>query len=463
MIFDKNSTLNKIILSYKKTIMGSRQGIEDVIISMAPQMVTLIVGLVTTILLARGLGPGGMGEYALILSVAGFVVTASDLGINQTAIRFASRAASVDDKQSHHAVLRWAFRIRMFLVIIVVFTIFILAPYICGKIWNMNELTPLLRLSLIISVFSVISSIPIVYFQSLKQFRMNAIVSIGQTSITLIGILVIAWLNKLSIEFIIVTSIIATMIGTIAFMIVVPKDAFISVEEFKKPFTILTNFFREPELPSVKSLEDMNPNKFLFYMTISTIIVAITSNVNIWLIGYYLDKSQIGIYSIAMYFTIPLSLLLTAINTAIWPRASSLKSHTNIRIFLKTTFFLTILVAACGIIYSIIIPLSMPYLFGPAYNNGIILGQALCLGFCIAIVLCPMGVIGYSLGMVRYYWLISVIQLITAITINIILLPKMGIIASAIAYIGYNTIGLILYATLILNKMKRVGGLVNEN
>jgi O-antigen/teichoic acid export membrane protein len=450
MMLGKNSTVTQMILPYKKAISSSRQGIEDVIVSMTPQLITLIAGLVTAILLARGLGPGGMGQYTLIISISGFVSVASDMGINQTAIRFASRAASVNDTQGQYAVLRWAFRIRLVLVMAAVLAAFILAPYICETIWGMTELIPLLRLSLFISIFTVIASIPIVYFQSLKRFRMNAIVSIGETSVTLAGIVVIAWINDWSLEFVIMTSIIASIVGTMAFIAIVPKDAFISIEELKKPLKTLKNLFKEPAVLQIKSLENINPNGFLLYMIISTIIVAISSRADVWLMGYYLDKSQIGVYCIAIYFTIPLSMILSSINMVIWPRASSIKSHSDVKTFLRKTFSLSIIVAICGAIYSLIIPLLMPFVFGSVYAGGVMTAQILCLGYCIAILIGPVGVIGYNLGLIRYYWSINLLQLITLVGINIILLPRVGIIGSAIAIIVNNLVGFAIFGYLIL-------------
>ena len=461
MIHRKESVLNDNFKKYKQTFIDSRQGIEDVIVSMAPQMVTLLAGLITSVLLARNLGPGEMGEYALILSVTGFVAVASDLGIYQTALRFASRSAALDDKPGLYAVLRWAFRIRMLLVNMAVLAVFIVAPYICENIWSLKELTPLLRVSLLISIFTVISSIPTVYLQSLKRFKMNAIVTIVQTSITLIGIILITAFDRWSLGSVIATSIVANLIGAFMFINIVPKETFVSLEEIKRPFSFLKKFFQEPETSSVKTMDTMNPNRFLIYMVISTIIIAITARVDIWLLGFYLDKTQIGIYSVATYFTIPLSMLLNAIITAIWPRASAIRSYDDMIRFLRTTVFLSGLVMVCGIGYSLAMPLSIPMIFGTAYGSGILAGQLLCLGYCVALLMCPVVVIGYSFGMVRYYWLVNLLQLAIALALNIMLIPRIGIIAPALAFICYNSGGLIFNFIFIRSGMKKVDGQKN--
>ena len=97
----------------KKVIFESLKAIEDVIVSAFPGMAGLLTGAITAALIARGLGPFGMGQYALVISISSFTGGLSDMGIGQTAIRYASRAASQGDVEGQFAILRWTFRLRM--------------------------------------------------------------------------------------------------------------------------------------------------------------------------------------------------------------------------------------------------------------------------------------------------------------------------------------------------------------
>jgi len=193
---------------------------------MIPQSVGLAAGLATSILIARGLGPKGMGNYALILSVSGLATALSDLGIGQTAIRFASRAAATGDTAGQLAILRWAFRLRMLLAGTISTTVFIFAPILAGTAWKEATLSPLVRLSLLTGLFTAAASIPTVYFQSLKRFKMNAAVMVGQTLLTAAGIVLIAVLKSWSLELIITVSVVATGLGAIVFMILIPRESF---------------------------------------------------------------------------------------------------------------------------------------------------------------------------------------------------------------------------------------------
>ena len=122
----------------KRVIFESLKAIEDVIVSAFPGVLSLLTGAITGALIARGLGPFGMGQYALVISISSFTVGLSDMGIGQTAIRYASRAASQGDAEGQFAILRWTFRLRMLFVLSISLVVFVLAPTIAGTIWHDN-------------------------------------------------------------------------------------------------------------------------------------------------------------------------------------------------------------------------------------------------------------------------------------------------------------------------------------
>ena len=78
------SPLARALGRLRRGLTAYRKAIEDVLVSMAPQAVALVVGMVTWVLMARGLGPAGLGQYALVMSVYLLTVQLADLGIGQT-------------------------------------------------------------------------------------------------------------------------------------------------------------------------------------------------------------------------------------------------------------------------------------------------------------------------------------------------------------------------------------------
>lgn len=439
------------------TLTESKRGIRDVFVSLIPQGVGLCTGLFTSILVARGLGPAGLGKYALVLSVSDAATTLSDLGIGQTAIRYASRAAGLGDSEEQFAVLRWTFRRRMSLLALIGLIVFVAAPLMAGRIWHMPALAPWIRLALLIGIFGALAHVPSIYFQSLKRFHVNSAVLTGQALISFAGILFLALLKRWSVESVVLVSIVTAGSGALVFLTLVPRAALLSVGS--RPFSLtesVKRFWRAPTLVATAkdgTVDAEGPNVFAFYMLLSSIFVMLILKADVWLMGYFLDARSVGVYNAATRLTLPLAVLLAAINTALWPRASSLVRIEDKAALLRKTFRLCSMVALAAVAYAIGAPHLAPLLFGARYSGSVLLGQLLCIRYLIAILVCPLGVIGYSLGLVRMYWIVNLLQLLTVVVINVLLLPRVGPVASTIALITNEVVGFVGLGVLVRRKL----------
>ncbi len=450
--------LSRLFLEYKDQIKSSRKGIIDVIISIVPQGVSLLTGLITAILLARGLGPSELGRYALVISVSAMITSLSDLGIGQTAIRYASRCIANDDETGHRAVLRWSLRIRILLVAAVSAIAYTFAPLIAGTYWHDETLSSLIRFSLWLSFFSALASVPTIYFQSLRRFRANAAVMIIQSVLLLIGMAVLEASDAWSTERVIWVSLAASALNVIGFLLFVPKDAILKMSDFQVLKSGIENYFKSPKFKnySVQTSDDATATVFAFYMMLSSAIVMLVVRADVWLMGYFVDPGQIGIYNAASRFALPLMMLVTAINTVLWPRTAHLQQHPNVREFVRGIFMLTGLASVVSFVYGMTAPFLIPVVFGEAYSGGILLGQLICVRYGLSVFLSPLGIIGYNFGFVRYVWMINIVQLMAVIGINIWLLPKIGPTGSALALIAVELISGLFTIPLLWHKMRNI-------
>ena len=409
----------------KKENFGTKSILKDTFVSAIPQIVAIVAGILTSVLLARGLGPKGLGEYTLIISIATLVPALSDLGINQSAVRFASQAASEKNTEAQNSVLRWAFRIRMFLLIAITIILFFVSPYICHNIWHIPKLTHILQLSLLIGIFTTLSAIPTVYFQSLKKFKTNSIVLTLQTILSSGGIVLIAILNKWSLYYVILSSIIAALVSAIFFFHIVPKSIFFEKKEMKNFFK---SFFQISQDENIKQRFQKEIHSFTFYYVLSAIICTINTRVDIYIMGAFLNTESIGIYSVAQRVVLPLTLLLTAYQTQLWPKLSSTGTNSEYNIsVLKQMKKSNLLIAGGFGLYSIVAPLFIPLLFGDIYRNCILISQLLCFRYCINILQLPINTIGYNYGLAKWYSKINFAQFLCFVTLNMILIPKLGL------------------------------------
>ena len=437
--------------------LGSKRGIRDVVLLMIPQVIAVLAGLMTSILAARGLGPDDFGAYALVMSVAGIATVLSDLGIGQTAVRYASRAVSLRDFGGQLTILRWAFRLRLILSLLVTLSLFIAAPFL-ARAFKIDGLAPLLRLGLLGGVFNALASVPNIYFQSMKQFERNTIVTVGQTLISFAGICIVAWFAIWSVQAVLIATLAGVGLGTVAFLLMVPRAALATgTEGFFPSASRVRNLLRGPvqEIAPTEPGVEAAPGMFAGFNLVSMVFVMMVTRADVWLMGLMLTKHDLGIYNAASRFAMPLTIVLNAINAALWPRASATKSSRETLAMLGQTFRLSFIVAAFAVVYSLVIPLLAPVLFGQAYAESTTLGQVLSIRYALAILICPIGVIGYSFGMVRVYWWINLVQLIAVLAINFVFLPRIGPMASALALIANEIISVSIAGALIMRRIHK--------
>lgn len=428
-------------------VKGSRQGLRDTSVSMIPQFIGLGTGFLTTIILARILGPSSLGRYALVISLTTIAGSLSDLGIGQTTIHFASRAVASGNREMQMSVLRWAFRIRIFLAFSSALIFLIAAPFITKYVWHDPGLTTLFYISLVGNVFGNLSSVPTIYFQSLKRFGINAIIASFQRIIVFIGILALYFYGRMTLFTVFLITSVTSTLASIVFLKLIPIEGLwaplnILSATFKEK---LSRFFKSPDLSSIRRLEDASdttPNYFAFYMLLSSAILLLIMQTDVWMMGYFLKKEQLGVYIAASRFTLPLTILLNAYTTVLWPRASSLKNTQQGIELLKKTFSISIAIALICTLYSFGAPMLAPLIFGDEYSKGVLLGQLLSFRYCISILVCPIGVIALRFGFVRIFWKINLFQFVVIVALNLLFLPRIGSIASALALIAIELIGM---------------------
>jgi O-antigen/teichoic acid export membrane protein len=399
-----------------------------------------------------------MGQYALAISISSFTIGLSDMGIGQTAIRYASRAASQGDVEGQFAILRWTFRLRMLFVLVLSLVVFVLAPTIAGTIWHDNGLTPILQLSLLIGIFATLAHVPIIYSQSIRRFRMNSIIQVAQALITFAGILLVAIFALWHVELVIIVTVIATAIGALAFITATPKAAFFKSDTSWRSVRFKLRGALTP--PAIKSGESSASDSssigsFARFNFLDQMVSVGALNAAVWLMGIFLIKSQIGVYTAATYVALPISMLVTAITTALWPRVAAATTLKGNKDLLRRAMLLTLLAVAAVLFYAVFAPLLMPLVFGVGYASGILVAQLLCLGWCVYVLATPFFLVGYNFGVVRISWLINAGMLIIIVAINVWLLSAIGPLAAASAWVIATTFSAVCNGIFVWSKMRR--------
>jgi O-antigen/teichoic acid export membrane protein len=290
----------------------------------------------------------------------------------------------------------------------------------------------------------------------LRKFRVLSVISVGQTLFATSGILLIFAADAWTVKNLVWAGVAAAFLAALAAWSLAPRDIFLDPSGppgiARRP---LVHMLRPPR-DALERDDGKGIQRFASLMVLSAVISQITTRVDIWVIGSLLDSSQIGIYSVATKFTMPLTMLLGAVSTALWPRAGGATDGPAARVLLLRTLRLSGLLSVVTVAYSVGAPLVAGWLFGDVYAPATTLAQVLCIRYCLSILVNPLGIIGFNLGLVRLYCLLNLLQLTVVVGLNVLLLPKIGAMGAAVSLVCNEVLGALVVSWAVARALRRL-------
>lgn len=105
---------------------GAKAMLRSALLMTGSTYVAYAAGLITSMLIARGLGPADYGRYAYLIWLSGVLVLLMNHGLTTSAIRFISESLGRQDSHGARSLHRW-FQTRQGWSVVVVGALFLLA------------------------------------------------------------------------------------------------------------------------------------------------------------------------------------------------------------------------------------------------------------------------------------------------------------------------------------------------
>jgi O-antigen/teichoic acid export membrane protein len=396
-----------------------------------------MLGFITSILIARALGPEGKGYIAYFLLIFGLIASYGHLGINNATTYFQKRS-NYQENEVYNVNITYLLIISFFISSIV-----ITLKYYEFALIDYSWLIVIAGLVYIISLL-LISCNNSFYIGNERIIESNKYILTAQFIYFLI-IVIFFLLNKLIIS----TYFSALFIVTIFKLFLFTKNIKLKYK-FRIDFQLLKNEF-----------------KYGIIIYFSTLFIYLIYRADQYLIKRMLGNSQLGVYSIAVTLAELVFLVPISVGTAITGKLYNIDIRSNNRKFItsktiKYTFYVCLIVSIVGIFMTPLIPIMYGQSFTQASKVTIIL--------FIGIIFASIGRVSspYFLtkGKPQVHLLITSIVLFLNISLNLLLIPKFGIngaaMASTLSYIIYGLLYLYYFVTnekftinelLILNRL----------
>lgn len=381
------------------------------------QMLTVLLLALNVIVLTRVLGPAGKGAYSLVIQIPGIILLIGNFGIAYSNVYFLGKGEKTE------SIIVNSILVAGFGGVIISLGFYVLLPFFQHQIFHD------------ISSFNVLLAICagpfllLIYFLSHVLLSRNIIefniVSIFQFNSSLFFLPLFLFVLSLNLKGAVLAYVVSIVLTAAISIIFVKRHARIHLNNIDLPLLIRSINF--------------GSRAYLFHLA-----QALNYRIDLVIVAYYCSLTQVGYYSIAVAIAEVITRIPNSIALALFPILPSLDKE-EAGILAAKACRHTLFIVFVG-------------LFGLAFLGRILV--VLFFGLRYTPVLAPLwwlfpGMLSISLFKVLLYYVtsegkpeigayVSFISLLVTIALNIVLIPRFGIIGAAITSSISYTVGAVL-------------------
>ena len=395
------------------------------------KVVTLLGSLLVGIFVARYLGPEQYGLMNYVVSFVALFQVFASFGLDNIEIREESKCKGTGEKgrvpgTEANTILGTAFGLRLIFAGITMLLVILTAWLFEADTFTKWMIT-LYSLSMIMNTFGVIRN----YFTSIVW---NEYIVKTEISRTIIGALI-------KVVLLLLHAPLAWFIAATLFDTILIAGGYLLSYRKQIASPRLWTF----DLPTAKYLI-----KESFPLLLSGAAVVVYQKIDQVMIGNMIDKASVGYYAVAESIAGMLIFIPTILSQTIMPiliqnyQVNKEQYQVKAQLFMDVTIWLCIIMC---LIVSLLAPFVIRLLYGSQYESSILLLQV-----------CVFKVIGYAFAQVtgamiitegkqKYVVIRNIIGCVCAILLNLLLLPRYGVLGAAFAsIIASVTVGYVAHA-----------------
>jgi O-antigen/teichoic acid export membrane protein len=386
----------------------------------AGTMFTAAAGYLFKIYLARMLGAGALGIYALGMTIVGFFGLFNGLGLPQAAVRFVAAYVATQQYERLHVFLRRTIGLLLIANVVLVGLMLALTPWLARHVYQTPDLTPYVPYFAAILVFGAFSTFFGLTLAGFKDVARRTVIInfIASPLNILIGALLIAAGMGLR----------GYLLGQIASGGI--AVLFLIASAWKlMPIPARHSPSQAAELES----EVLNFSVVVFGVSVLEFLLAQTDKI---VMGAFLNVREVGIYAVAASLITFVPVALQSVNQIFSPTIADLHARGERmllgRIFQTLTKWiigLTMPLAFVMMVYS----KPLMRLFGPAFEIG---WTVLIIGTLGQLINAGVGSVGYLLlmsGNQKRLLRVQTMMAIFLVVMTLALVRPFGIIGVAVA------------------------------
>jgi O-antigen/teichoic acid export membrane protein len=420
-------------------------------ISFLGSICSRIAGFFLQIILSRFLGAAGYGLYSMGLAIVGFSQGLSMMGVSNGMLRFASGYYGQGNESAFRKTIYISLRLILITTMITGTVIYFYSDYFAIRMFHASSLGPVLAIMSISIPFwgltnwatslaaSVIRMKEVVFINNIAHSIFNLIFIL--TALYMTGSVVgIAWAYMLSAM---AVSLTALYIG---------KNIIRQLSHKAFPNAVI-DYSPLPHTPSAHSIARLSLPLFLSGFSCMAIFY-----IDRFMLGYFGKMESVGIYNASATIAIQLTIVLGACISVFTPLIASAHARDDTvafhLLYKKATWWSTIITVP---VYAVLVFNSkfIMGLFGAEFAVGWTALFILAIGQLYNVATGPVGVILKMTGRHNLDLIANSILVLLNFFLNILLIPRYGIIGAAMA----TFLSMVAVHTLRMYQVYRIYGL----
>ena len=393
----------------------------------------IALGIATSAIAFRALGPVGAGQFALTLGIIGLLSIIGEFGLRDAAVTFIARALPTDPERAH-AVSRTFFVVKVALSAFAGAFTFLAAGWIAATFYPDANITALIRLGAFSLLTGGLLGFSLALLEAKQSFASISILSIVQgviRALLILALFAVQEINPFTLF------IIEALVPLLVFMY--------SLRFISKPFLRL----RAPYLEHL-------PAMFHFAKWIGAAALASTIylKLDVLLLGYFLAPAQVGLYAVALAFVSRLDVLKSAVLTTSFPDATRRTTTAELKSYIRQSLRLTALASLIVVPLFFIGGAMIEWIYGAAFAGAVSAFVPLLLAYLLGLNVEPIAYVLYSRNRPQWIARMDIGLLAVNFCMNLILIPALGIAGAAYSLLITRCVGAIVTVGLVRRALR---------
>jgi O-antigen/teichoic acid export membrane protein len=401
---------------------------KDTYILFIGNVISAFLGFLFTLIIARAISVSDFGIFSAANNLIVILTSVADLGISSGIITFVAEALSKDDKEEAGRLVKSSFIIKTAILVVVAIPLVIFSSFISKRLLASSDPKVSLWVAVITVGFISGNFFPYV-LQAERKFLQAVLIDLVQMIPKVIIPLVFVFTGGLTLNRIFLAfslSLIPPLLAGFRFI----GTGFFNAKTYKKTYSKLF--------------------KYAGWIGVNRVISAISGRLDIQMLAVMTGATITGLYSIPSRLASFVIVLASSFSAVLAPRFSSFRSREVERKYLIKATLAMLPIIGGVILWILIAEPFMLLLFGTKYLPAVPAFKALTASMIPYLVAIPSTTaIIYGMKKTMYIGAYSFFQLAVIFLLNLILIPKFGVIGPTISYAVVNSI-LALYSWVIV-------------